>query len=56
MRAERAVVREMEAGCHEPIGVYATWKNEKKLCVRVMNARSGSVKRETFEREMEDAN
>ena len=45
-----------EAGCHEPIGVYATWKNEKKLCVRVMNARSGSVKRETFEREMEDAN
>lgn len=56
LRAERAVVREMEAGCHEPIGVYATWKNEKKLCVRVMNARSGSVKRETFEREMEDAN
>ena len=56
LRAERAVVREMEAGCHEPIGVYATWKNEKKLCVRVMNARSGSIERETFEREMEDAN
>ena len=54
LRAERAVVREMEAGCHEPIGVYATWKNEKKLCVRVMNARSGSIERETFEREMED--
>ena len=54
LRAERAVVREMEAGCHEPIGVYATWKNEKKLCVRVMNARSGSIERETVEREMED--
>lgn len=54
LRAERAVVREMEAGCHEPIGVYATWKNEKRLCVCVMNARSGSIERETFEREMED--
>lgn len=54
LRAERAVVREMEAGCHEPIGVYATWKNEKKLCVRVMNARSGSIERETVEREIED--
>ena len=56
LRAERAVVREMEAGCHEPIGVYATWKDEKKLCVRVMNARSGKVEREMWEREKEDAN
>ena len=56
LRAERAVVREMEAGCHEPIGVYATWKDEKTMQVRVMNARSGKVKRETWEREKEDAN
>lgn len=54
LRAERVVVREMGAGCHEPIAVYATWKNEKKLCVRVMNARSGSIERETYEREMKD--
>ena len=39
LRAERAVVREMEAGCHEPIGVYATWKDDKTMQVRVMNAR-----------------
>lgn len=56
LRAERAVVREMEAGCHEPIGVYATWKDEKTMQVRVMNARSGKVKREVWEREKEDAN
>ena len=56
LRAERAVVREMEAGCHEPIGVYATWKDEKTMQVRVMNARSGKVKREMWEREKEDAN
>ena len=56
LRAERAVVREMEAGCHEPIGVYATWKDKKTMQVRVMNARSGKVKREMWEREKEDAN
>lgn len=56
LRAERAVVREMEAGCHEPIGVYATWKDDKTMQVRVMNARSGKVEREMWEREKEDAN
>ena len=56
LRAERAVVREMEAGCHEPIGVYATWKDDKTMQVRVMNARSGKVEREVWEREKEDAN
>lgn len=52
LQAERDVVREMEAGCHEPIGVYATWKDEKTMQVRVMNARSGKVEREMWEREV----
>ena len=34
----------------------SVYKDDKTMQVRVMNARSGKVKREVWEREKEDAN
>ena len=43
---ERRVLTLLNAGCHEPVGVYAKCKDEK-MCLTLMQVKDGKVRRNT---------
>lgn len=48
LKAEREVLRYLDAGCHEPIGVYSTIKGEEMELILVVESARYSVKGSVF--------